>query len=380
MGIDQHPVGLVCASDHLGGVGIVDPEHADTNIVVYVDEAGQSRYGADLALLADRVENCQVKLQADGVLHRLAATLCARPGTNLLQGPYAPRSNTAELLRPWRSAAALLGGLAAVQSATGATLARVRMGGADDYEAAAHVLSSGANLGVVRRFAHDELSPEQLAFREALFHHATTSEVAGRPVASAAFEYPEYVPAVSGLVNDLLDLYAVDAAVAAVAMDGATLVFARSNERFDCAAALAASIGGGGHAGAAFGKSSDGPPDTLRTVLAALAQHAAPTIQARDLMSAPVKSAKQSDTVSNVVEKLLLYGHNGMPVVVIEDVITSGGSALDAVTAVRAEGGNVIGVLAVLDRQAGGRQRIEAEGLSVVVLAEAGELLDSEEQ
>jgi orotate phosphoribosyltransferase len=64
----------------------------------------------------------------------------------------------------------------------------------------------------------------------------------------------------------------------------------------------------------------------------------------------------------------------GHRVVVIEDVITSGGSALDAVNVVRDEGGEVLGVLAVLDRQAGGRERIEAAGLTVVALATAADL------
>lgn len=95
-------------------VAVVDPERTGNAIVAYIDEAAQSRYGAELSLLADRVEHCQVKLLADGVLHRLASTLCTRPGTNLLQGPYAPKSNTAALLRPWRTAAALLAGLVLV--------------------------------------------------------------------------------------------------------------------------------------------------------------------------------------------------------------------------------------------------------------------------
>lgn len=64
----------------------------------------------------------------------------------------------------------------------------------------------------------------------------------------------------------------------------------------------------------------------------------------------------------------------GMRVVVIEDVITSGGSALSAIDAVRAEGGVVLGVLAVLDREAGGRERIEATGVPVVALLTATEL------
>src|SRR5690606_3068711 len=40
----------------------------------------------------------------------------------------------------------------------------------------------------------------------------------------------------------------------------------------------------------------------------------------------------------------------GQKVVVVEDVITSGGSALTACAAVEEEGGSVLGVLAILDR------------------------------
>jgi orotate phosphoribosyltransferase len=64
----------------------------------------------------------------------------------------------------------------------------------------------------------------------------------------------------------------------------------------------------------------------------------------------------------------------GMSVVVIEDVITSGGSALDAIAAVREAGGTVLGVLAVLDREAGGKAKIEALGVPVIALVTASDL------
>ncbi len=65
----------------------------------------------------------------------------------------------------------------------------------------------------------------------------------------------------------------------------------------------------------------------------------------------------------------------GDRVVVIEDVITTGGSALKAVAAIRAAGGDVLGVLAVVDREEGGREVLEAEGLAVEALAGAGEII-----
>lgn len=65
----------------------------------------------------------------------------------------------------------------------------------------------------------------------------------------------------------------------------------------------------------------------------------------------------------------------GDRVVVVEDVITTGGSALKAVEAVRAAGGTVVGVLAVVDREEGGRQAIEAAGLEVESLVLAHEVV-----
>lgn len=65
----------------------------------------------------------------------------------------------------------------------------------------------------------------------------------------------------------------------------------------------------------------------------------------------------------------------GDRVVVIEDVITTGGSALKAINAVKAAGGIVSGVLALVDREEGGKEAIEAEGVSVVALVKVRELL-----
>jgi len=65
----------------------------------------------------------------------------------------------------------------------------------------------------------------------------------------------------------------------------------------------------------------------------------------------------------------------GDRVVVVEDVITTGGSALKAVDAVRKAGGTVLGVLALVDREEGGREAIEAAGLAVRSLVPASALL-----
>jgi orotate phosphoribosyltransferase len=65
---------------------------------------------------------------------------------------------------------------------------------------------------------------------------------------------------------------------------------------------------------------------------------------------------------------------SGFSVVIVEDVLTTGSSARDAISAVEAEGGQVLGVMAVVDRQEGGRETIEAAGYVVEAFLSAGDL------
>ena len=63
-----------------------------------------------------------------------------------------------------------------------------------------------------------------------------------------------------------------------------------------------------------------------------------------------------------------------MSVVVVEDVITTGGSAREAIAAVEAEGARVLGILAVVDREEGGRAALEQAGYAVETLVSVTDL------
>lgn len=85
-----------------------------------------------------------------------------------------------------------------------------------------------------------------------------------------------------------------------------------------------------------------------------------------------VRKATKSHGTGNRIEGGL---PEGAPVVVIEDSLTSGGSALEAVAALREHGAEVLAVLAVVDREAGGEARIQAAGLPLLRLFTATNLL-----
>lgn len=65
----------------------------------------------------------------------------------------------------------------------------------------------------------------------------------------------------------------------------------------------------------------------------------------------------------------------GDQVVVVDDVITTGGSILKAIEAIRAAGGEVVFCFVLVDREEGGRAAIEDDGVPVVSLFRRSELV-----
>ncbi|MEJ5913090.1 orotate phosphoribosyltransferase [Pseudokineococcus sp. 1T1Z-3] len=70
----------------------------------------------------------------------------------------------------------------------------------------------------------------------------------------------------------------------------------------------------------------------------------------------------------------------GRAVVAVEDTMTTGGSVMTAVEALRAHGADVLAVAVLVDRDTGARERIEAQGLDYLAVYTKGELgLDADE-
>ena len=83
------------------------------------------------------------------------------------------------------------------------------------------------------------------------------------------------------------------------------------------------------------------------------------------------KEAKEYGT-ANAVEGELEEGDR---VVVVEDIVTTGASAVEAVEKLRAAGATVNEIIVVVDRQEGGRERVEEAGLNMHALTTAEELV-----
>lgn len=68
---------------------------------------------------------------------------------------------------------------------------------------------------------------------------------------------------------------------------------------------------------------------------------------------------------------------DGATLVVLEDVVTSGGSTLQAVDTLRQAGHNVLGVIALVDREAGGEAALRSAGLGFEALFTRDDFFDA---
>ncbi|HET9982364.1 MAG TPA: orotate phosphoribosyltransferase [Longimicrobiales bacterium] len=99
--------------------------------------------------------------------------------------------------------------------------------------------------------------------------------------------------------------------------------------------------------------------------------HAA-ALAGRPLDAFTVRKEPKDHGTARLIEGNFLPGSE---VVVVEDVVTTGGSALRAIEAVEREGGRVLGVFAVVERDHAGRVRLEEAGYALMALCTAEELL-----
>jgi len=106
-------------------------------------------------------------------------------------------------------------------------------------------------------------------------------------------------------------------------------------------------------------------PVALATAMASLAS-------ARPLQCFAVRKAPKGHGQTKLVEGNFKKGDT---VVVIDDVVTRGESTITAINAVLNEGGKVAFIATLVDRQEGGRDKIEAMGYPVVSLFKRDDIL-----
>lgn len=111
-------------------------------------------------------------------------------------------------------------------------------------------------------------------------------------------------------------------------------------------------------------------PISLAVGMASHQQHPDEALQVYTVRKEPKGHGKGKQIEGNF--------QSGDTVIVVDDVITTGGSTLKAVDAIEREGGKVAFCLVLVDRKEGGRQAIEERGIPVIALFSRHNLLDED--
>jgi general secretion pathway protein L len=101
--------------------GESDASQLPRHVLVYCEAADEERYQADWIAIRQELDSVDVRLLADGIMPRLAATVATGAGINLLQGIYGGKKEYSGLFKPWRYAAILLLAFAVIGIAAKAT-------------------------------------------------------------------------------------------------------------------------------------------------------------------------------------------------------------------------------------------------------------------
>lgn len=119
------PSDLLVAVGKLGDE--TDENDSAAHLLVFCDAAKEQQLAHDWIALRHELGSVDVNVLSDGVTAKLAVTVAAGLGVNLLQGAYGKKAEYSLWFRPWKAAAALLLGL---------TLLGLTAKGADYYRLA----------------------------------------------------------------------------------------------------------------------------------------------------------------------------------------------------------------------------------------------------
>lgn len=185
----------------------------------------------------------------------------------------------------------------------------------EDLEAAAYLLSIGANLNIVSDFIYRELSPEQVSLLNDMIHGLEIHDINGLPVAIATASSDNYIGDLAILAHKLKDMENLNCLFVLVRMEDRIHLVARSRIEAVDVAAVAHEFGGGGHTTASSATIRD---TTLvhakEALLHTLKVKVHPVKMAKEMMTYPVKSVQRDETIKSAEMIMTRYSINTLPV------------------------------------------------------------------
>lgn len=185
----------------------------------------------------------------------------------------------------------------------------------EDLDAAAYLLTQGADLNLVSDFITRELTAEQISLLNDLIHTAKSYTIKGISVVLTTASVDKYIGDLAVLAHKLRDIENINVLFVLVRMADRVLVIARSRLPEVSVGAVLTELHGGGHPTAASATIKD---KTLLQVqeelLRMLRKHILPARSAAEIMTAPVITIEADRSLLEASEKMTRYNVNALPV------------------------------------------------------------------
>jgi tRNA nucleotidyltransferase (CCA-adding enzyme) len=184
-----------------------------------------------------------------------------------------------------------------------------------DAEAAAWLISQGAQLNIVSDFISRELTPEQVAVLNGLIEGATSYDINGVRVVISAMATQHFIPDLANLAHKMRDMESLNVLFLVVQMGDKTHIIARCRIPQVNAGRVLEEMGGGGHATAASAALRDMTYLQARErLIDVLKHHIKPGRLASEIMTSPVKTIPSGSSIAAAGEAMTRFSVNVLPV------------------------------------------------------------------
>ncbi|MFQ5952327.1 MAG: CBS domain-containing protein, partial [Candidatus Omnitrophota bacterium] len=184
-----------------------------------------------------------------------------------------------------------------------------------DIDVVSKLLEQGANLNAVSSYLNRELSEDELTALIKLLEAIKIINVRGVSVAFSQMDASDFDGETGTVVHKLQEVENYPVLFAMFVSGEKIKILARSRLEAVDVNKLLGHLGGAGHSSAAsarlVGKT---PKEARREIVQRLRKTIRPEVKAGKIMSFPVKTVSQEETVNKVWEKLNRLGYKGTPV------------------------------------------------------------------
>ncbi len=192
----------------------------------------------------------------------------------------------------------------------------------EDFNAAAYLLSQGANVNIVSDMLVKELTHEQVILLHDLMNNAAVYNIHGINIIVTEGASESYVGDLAVVVHKLRDIENINVIFALFSMEDRAYVIGRSRIPEVDVGYILSLLGGGGHKEAASATIKDMTLlEAKERLIEILKNNVKPLWRAKDIMFFPVKTIVADSPIEEAKNLMVKYNINALPVILDNHVV-----------------------------------------------------------